>query len=393
MGQSREKDFVNTSFQTALAEVRGGSAAGASAFYIGPTPDELRQIYERGFQGINPRNVPFEQRTQWKATMATMPRLYDVFPWAKGAGKGKVSATYLAILHFDKEWGGDEAQLRGDCTVHSTMNAAESDHAADALFGETRWMGRLVKEVDYRSRGYNGDGWSCQAPALWVGPTGPGGLLYRKVYEGPNGEKLDFTRYNSTTANWSGNGRAGVPSWLQAEAAKTKVKWIIPILSMEEWRDAIAIGFAPSVCSGLGFSSSTDSNGVAKQNTSWSHAMSHHLCVDTPWAERVYGGMIGGIQQQWGAWNSQNGKPEGVSVLPTGMFCARGNDIARMVKSGDSFSLCGVWGWDRSGWEAFDVTSMLDHLRTSTVQDYYELRAKRASENVAKTLDEMFLAV
>ena len=220
---------------------------------------------------------------------------------------------------------------------------------------------------------------------MYVGPEGEGGLLYRKVYEGPGGEKVDLSRYNSS---WQSNGRAGVPAWLEEESRKNKVKWIIPITSLEEYRDAIAIGFGVSVCSGQGFSDTTDEYGVAAARGSWSHAMAHTSCVDTDWAHSKYGDMIGGDQNSWGDWNSIKGKPEGVPAMPDGMFYVKANTLSSMLNGDDSFANCGVWGWERTGWEAFDITDhLLEHLKSSTVQDYYELRAKKSAEHVVEVLD------
>jgi len=403
------KEFTNKSFEDAWQVVRGESVQRAGAnplfgapglpsadeFNTGPTPAELHEIYSRGFLGINPSLVAKEERDACDRFMTAMPRLYDVFPWAKGIGTGKVAAPYVAALHFSPSWGGDEAQTRGSCTVHGTGNAAEMDHANDALFGETEYKGRLVKENIYRSRGYNGDGWSCSAPCRYIGPEGKGGLLFRKLYTSPDGkESVDFTRFSSSTENWAGQGSRGVPAWLEEESRKNKAKWIIPIQSLEEYRDAIYLGFGVNVCSGYGFSSETDEYGVASQRGSWSHAMAHVGYVDTDWARSKYGDMIGNIQQSWGRWNRQNGRPEGAPPMAVGQFYVKANSIAGMLRGSDSFAVCGVWGWDRTGWEAFNVTDLLDHLRNSTTQDYYKTRQEKAAEATQRVLaGESFLAV
>lgn len=385
------KAFADMSFVECLATVR--SAPTASAFLTVPTPEELHAVYSRGYQGIRPDSVTSEERTKFRDFMATQARLYDVFPWAKDIGKGRACAAYLATLHYSPSFGGDEAQTRGSCTVHSTANAAEMDHGNDALFGETEYKGRLVKENIYRSRGFNQDGWSCQEPAHYIGPEGKGGLLYRRLYEGPNGEKIDFTNFSQATENWAGAGRSGVPSWLEEESRNNKAKWIIPIPSLEEYRDAIALGFGISVCSGYGYSDTTDQYGVAKRQGSWSHAMAHTAFNDTPWAYKTYNNIIGMIDQSWGRWNKQNGIPEGSPAMPVGGFYTVGNNIAGMLSGGDSYAVCGVYGWNRTGWEAFDTTAVLKHLRSSTVQDYYKHRQERSFELTEKALSGQFLTV
>jgi len=384
------KDFVGVSFDNALSSVRGGHPS--NLFYTGPTPAELRTVYSRGFQGIT-RPVP-ETRTLIQDFKGSMPSLYEAFPWAKGMGKGKALAPYLSLLHFDSNWGGDEAQTRGSCTVHSNTNAAMMDYANDAFWGETQWMGRLVKENVYRSRGYSGDGWSCYAPALYVGPTGKGGFLYRKSYESPSGDSVDFTEFSRATEDWAGRGRNGCPGWLEEISRDNKAKWIIPITTLEEYRDALALGFGISVCSGYGFSSSTDEFGLARARGSWSHAMAHVAVNDTAWAHSKYGGMIGMIQQSWGEWNTINGKPEGSPKMPIGGFYVSSKNIGGMLREDDSFAVCSVYGYDRVGFEAFDTVNLLTHLRNSTTQDYYKDRADSIATMAERALSgDEFLAI
>lgn len=388
------KRFVRTEFTAALATLRSeiiGSPRSipASEFYVGPSPEELHQLYTQGYRGIRPESVTPEEKREIKDFFASMPSLYEIFPWAKGIGKGKISAPFYAALHFRPEFGGEDAQVQGDCTVHGETNACAMDYYLDCLFGETVFKGPLAFENVYRSRGFNGDGWSCEAPCMYVGPNGRGGVLYRRVYEGPNGEKVDLTKYNS---QWQSNGRAGVPAWLEEQSRQNKVKWVIPIGNAEEYRDAIALGFGINVCSGQGFASSTDENGVAAARGSWSHAMAHTSCVDTEWARNKYGDMIGGIQQSWGKWNTQNGKPDGIAKLPVGMFFSKFSTINSMLRGGDSFAMCSVYGYDRVGMEAFDVTGLMDHLTNSTTQDYYKHRQEQVEEYGEKAYDE-FLAI
>jgi len=375
------KDFVGVDFKECLTRVR--SAPPASAFLTVPSPQELHAIYSRGFQGVNPDLTMPEDKKKFRTMMAAMPSLYEAFPWCKGLGKDKLLCPYAAIHKLYPEWGGQDAQERGDCTVHGTYNAAALDYGIDALFGETKFKGPLACENIYRSRGFSGDGWSCEAPCTYVGPAGKGGFLYRQVWT--NGtESVDLSRYNSS---WEGNGRAGVPAWMETESQKCKVKLVIPITNPDEYFDALAIGFGINVCSGQGFSSSTDEFGVANAQGSWSHSMAHTGGDNRPTTVKKYGnGGIGGIQQSWGKWNSQSGRPADSPPMPVGMFYGKMSVIAGRMLGDDSFALCGVWGWDRVNWEAFNVTdefnavdykrALIEHLNDSTVNQYYVERAK-----------------
>ncbi len=391
-GEPTVKEFVGVDFHECLARVRGRPRV--SAFLTIPSPQELHAIYSRGYQGVRPESTTFEEKNRFKDMMAAMPSLYDAFPWAKDFGKGRINCPYVAILKNYPEWGGQDAQERGDCTVHGTYNAAAMDYGVDCLFGETKWMGPLACENIYRSRGFNSDGWSCEAPCTYVGPDGRGGFLYRKVWTSGS-ESVDLSKYNSS---WEGNGRAGVPAWMEAESQKNKVKLVIPINNKFEHRDAIAIGFGINCCSGQGFSSSTDEFGVARAQGSWSHSMAHTASIDTEWAHTKYGDMIGGIQQSWGNWNTINGKPEGSPKMPVGMFYSKISTIESRMLGGDSFALCGLWGWERTNWEAFNVadykTELYGHLNDSTVRDRYEARAKWLREQTERAVDELnFLAI
>jgi hypothetical protein len=388
---ARYKDFVGVDFHAALAAVRGG---GPAAAYQGkPTPAELHAVYARGFQGIQPDRPP-EVKRRFGEMMQAMPALYDAFPWAKGLGDGKVNCPYIACLMFMPEWGGDDAQERGDCTVHGTAHAGAIDYCLDAAFGETKFMGPLACENIYRSRGYNGDGWSCEEPCLYVGPEGKGGFLYRQVWKDPAGsQSVDLSRYNSS---WEGNGSAGTPSWMEALSQQNKVKYVIPIKTAEEYRDCLAAGFGINVCSGQGFSDSTDEWGVARAQGSWSHSMAHTACIATAAAKQKYGDQIGGIQQSWGKnWNTQSGKPEGSPQMAGGMFYSRMNTVMSMVSGEDSFGLCGLKGWQREAWQRFDIADykqdLMAHLKDSAVQDRYEARAKWLQEQIQKSIDMKFV--
>lgn len=389
MAIARRKPFSGVPFNQCLATVRG--APEWSAFLTVPSPEELRAIYAQGFLGVIKDATPEAKKDEERARMA-QPSLYEAFPWAKGIGKGKRSTPYVACQKLIEGWGGLNAQVQGDCTVHGTEHATEIDYCNDCLWGETKFMGQIAFENIYRSRGFGGDGWSCTAPTRYIGPEGKGGLLYRKVWEGPDGEKVDLTRYNSS---WQSNGRAGVPAWLEEISRQNKAKWIIQIGDMEEYRDCIALAFGINFCSGQGYASSTDEFGVAVPRGGWSHAMGHTMCDDTPWAHSKYGEMLGGIQNSWGKWNTINGKPEGAPPLATGSFYTKSSGIARLL-DGDQKAVVSVYGWERTNWEAFDVIGykddLLKHLRNSTTQDYYYERSLKIQE-LSQQVAEEFIAI
>ena len=386
-----DKPYAFHSFDDALADHRGVMRPSAAMRLYGdaaanlpplepPEPKELLAIYCGGFRGVRPETVSPDERRAFGEIKSSTPRLYDIFPWAKDIGKGKVSAPDQALLHYDPEAGGYEAQTVGSCVSHSCRNAAEIDYANDVLSGETNWKGRLCPEAVYRARGYNGDGWYCEAAAMYVGPQGKGGFLYRQKYEGPGGEVVDLSRFSRDTERWASNGKAGVPRWLEEKARENSARWIIPITTLDEYRDCLAMGFGVMGCSGLGFDTGPDAYGICGQRGSWSHAMAHQACVDTEWAHKQYGGLLGKVQNSWGQYLKQSGKPEGFPIMSQGSFFAKARDIQRILSAGDTFAICGVYGFDRVGPEAFDVSAIAKHLWGSTAQDYYKQRQEKVSE-------------
>ena len=386
MGTKATK-YRGLEFGEALLEERGGKKAFKTRGDImstPPTPKELHRIYSSGFRGIRPESINSKAKAKWKKFRAASPRLYDIFPWAKNLGKGKLNAPWLGAVAMIKGWGGLYAQVQGDCTVHGTEHASEIDYCMDCLYGETKFMGPLAFENIYRSRGFNGDGWSCEAPCMYVGPQGSGGFLHRIKYVSPDGkETVDLTDYNSS---WQSKGGSGVPKWLEEISRLNKAKYIIPIENREEYRDAHALGFGINFCSGQAWRSSTDEFGVAGASGSWSHALCHPGNNDTEWAYLKYKMMLGMIQNSWGNWNTINGKPPGHPDMSTGSWYSLESAIMRLM-DGDQFAVCGVWGWDRTSWEGFDISDLVKHMRNSTQQDYYKVRSEKLVRLTEKAYD------
>ena len=128
----------------------------------------------------------------------------------------------------------------------------------------------LTTEAIYQSRGHRKQGMSCSGAARYVHQNGC--ILIRKDYG-----DIDLSKYNSSLG---ANHR--IPSSIYStEAKKHQVKTVSMITTVEEARDALANGYAISVCSSYGFSSRRDSNGIAKRGSGWNHAMAWIACDDT----------------------------------------------------------------------------------------------------------------
>ena len=182
-------------------------------------------------------------------------------------GEGKVALLYKSVQKFDPTFGAHERQTTGDCVSHATRNAVDITRSHEIIGGgqAESFEARGATEAIYGSRGHGGQGMSCSVAARFVHQNG--GILLRKDYG-----FIDLSTYNSRTGtNW---GRSGVPKEVKAEGKKHQVKTLSLVKSVDEARDAIANGYALSVCSNYGFSSKRDKNGIARKSGSWNHAMS-----------------------------------------------------------------------------------------------------------------------
>jgi hypothetical protein len=258
-------------------------------------------------------------------------------PELMGTGEGRVSTPYRAIMKYDPDFGRYEPQTTGDCVSHATRNAGMMDYGVDIAAGVTAWRGRFATENIYGARGHGGQGASCARLAKYVHQQhGWGGFLVRKEYCNDRGDCVDLSKYNSRLGhNW---GRRGTPDWLNNFAKGCPAVTVSFVGTIEEARDAIANGYGISVCSGYGFSSRRDSNGVSNPRGRWAHAMAWIGCDDSDWAHQKFGGPIFLVQNSWGAWNSgpkRHDQPDGSFWIKPGvarnMLSARGSWVISSV--------------------------------------------------------------
>ena len=289
------------------------------------TPRDLLNAYRNGFEGsiCDPEEVA-ELLGKLKTPLfgAAAYKLY-------GSGEGKLSLPFKSLLKFDPGFGPAERQTTGDCVSHATRNAVDIVRAVEIdIKGESEsFEARGATEGIYQARGHKGQGMTCSGAAKYV--HSKGGLLIRKNY-GP----VDLSKYNS---NLGANHR--IPSSVyMTEAKKHQVKTISLVTTIEEARDAIANGYAISVCSEYGFSSRRDSNGIAKRGSGWNHSMAWCACDDT---RTRHNETLFLIQNSWGMWNSGprvHGQPEG-------SFWIREKDARRMLAQQGSWAFSNVDGF------------------------------------------------
>lgn len=299
-----------------------------------PDPRQLVAIYESGFKGVLPDAI----QTAYMRRAA--PTLYQAFSDAKEAGKGRLSLPYKAALTLDPDFGSYESQTTGDCVSHASRNAGMMDYCVDSLFGETTYKGRFATENIYGWRGHGGQGASCAVLAEYVSQEGPGGFIVRDSYD-DGSNSVDLSVYDSNIGHrW---GRRGTPDWLNGIADSNKALRVMLCESVEMFRDAIALGFGISCCSGMGFSSSRNEDGVARQRGGWGHAMTALGYDDTDWAHQNYKGGLALIQNSWGHWNDGPKRHD----QPDGSFWIEPKIVRRYVDGGECWIIASVRGYDR----------------------------------------------
>jgi hypothetical protein len=247
-----------------------------------------------------------------------------------GSGKGKLALPFKNLLKFDPGFGPAERQTTGDCVSHSTRNAVDITRACEIIGGQREdFVTRGATEGIYGSRGHGGQGMSCSVAARFVHQNG--GILLRKKYD-----SVDLSVYDSSTGSrW---GSRGIPEEVIAEAKKHQVKTISLINTVEQARDALANGYAISVCSGAGFSSRRDQHGIASRSGGWSHAMAWVAMDDT---HEIYNETLFLVQNSWGVWNNGPKRHD----QPDGSFWIRESVAASMLSGNGSFVFSDVDGF------------------------------------------------
>ena len=289
-------------------------------------PIDLLRAYKEGFVGswCDPEDTD--------KLLGELPHpLFGVAaPDLYGTGEGKTALLYKSVQKFDPTFGYHEKQTTGDCVSHSTRNAVDVTRSHEIVGGEAEdWVTRSATEGIYGSRGHGGQGMSCSKAARFVAQDA--GILLRKDYG-----FVDFTKYNSRIGtNW---GRSGVPRDVKEEGAKHQVTTISLINTVDQARDAIANGYAISVCSNYGFSSRRDSNGIARRSGSWNHAMCWCAMDDS---HEVHNETLFLVQNSWGVFN---GGPKRFDQ-PDGSFWIREKDAAGMLRQNGSWVFSDVNGF------------------------------------------------
>jgi len=217
-----------------------------------------------------------------------------------------------------------------NCVSHGTRNAVDITRMVEIdIEGQPEsFIARGATEGIYQSRGHRGRGMSCSQAARYV--NSQGGILLRQKYDG-----VDLSVYNSKTGS---NSRIPRAIFID-EAQKHQVKTTSLLTTLTEARDALANGYALACCSGIGFTSVRDKNGISRRKGSWSHCMAWIACDDT---RELYDEMLFLIQNSWGS--NWNGGPKRHGQ-PDGSFWVRERDAQAIMNARGSFAFSNVEGF------------------------------------------------
>ena len=317
--------------------------------------DQLISQYEQGFQGAikDPEaDEMFDAMSEYK----TFSDAADAFGLAD-SGKGKLSLPFLSTMKYYPLAFPGPAQTTGDCVSRATATGTtvtifvEVDlgipdeetgkvEGPPELFHKDGNQGVIATEPIYGDRGHGGQGASCSKLAATVVRDG---VLVRINYSDLG---LDLSNYKASIgASWGGR---GVPANVIAEGRKHLIRHSTRIKTLEEARDALANGYGLSCCSGLGFSSTRNEDGVSPRKGSWSHGMGWSAVDDRDWAHKKYGGPLFLIQNSWAKWNSGPRTVYGTNFqIPEGAFWVTYKDALSILNSDGSFAFSSANGWPR----------------------------------------------
>jgi len=264
------------------------------------------------------------------------PIFSDVWQPIKESGKGKKVLLYDIINKVCDKFP-IRKQTIGDCVAQGAAYAVDAVKAVDIYINgdfET-WVAETATEDIYAGSrvqigggGIRGDGSIGAWAARYVNEYG---ALPRKKYG-----NVDLTIYSGDKARSWGRGSAGVPDSLVKIAKEHPIHTVSRVDTYEECRDLIANGYAVTIASMQGFSSTRDEEGFAKPQGQWAHQMSI-LGVDDEYKRP---GVL--VQNSWGVWN---GGPKRHNQ-PDGSFWVDAEEIEkRILRKKDS------WGF--SGYEGF----------------------------------------
>ncbi len=318
-------------------------------------PSKLIEMYENGFAGAWHDDVAageFQDFIRAGGGEVDGDKVASQFGLA-GTFAGKLVLPYRAVeALYPNNWPGVPQQC-GDCVSHATRTAALLTMCAEIAFtvpndsgsipgkpdvpDEGIRNGTMSSEAFYWFRGYNGDGWSCQAAAQVA--LHQSGLWMRKPYPEVG---VDFTRYSGSQAHRYG--RRSPPENFSQEGRTRVLTTATEISGPEMLRDFLGNGHGVSSCGSEGFSPQRDENGVSHRRGSWSHGYPILGFDDRDCIKKLYGEPLVLNGNNWGAWNSGSRKIYETDLqIPEGSWWSKWSDVRNRYY----VAFAGATGWSK----------------------------------------------
>lgn len=171
------------------------------------------------------------------------------------------------------------------------------------------------------------------------------GVVIRGVYGAMN-----LSQYSESLCRQLGS--KGLPTDLEAVAKVHPVRAAAMVKTKEEVWAAVGGGKPVFVCSDRGFSTRMDADGFCSPSGEWNHCMGvrgrfvhprrgRSNVIGNSWADYM------GVGVREVDYIDSNGRPAKFK-LPPGCFCTTWDTVGGMAGQGDSFSLAGLTGWNKT---------------------------------------------
>jgi hypothetical protein len=277
---------------------------------------------------------------QWavEAIMGELPFpiFADVYGDIKESGKGKIQLLFKIVEGVAGKFPLRHQRI-GDCVSMATAMSVDVAKSVDIEIHKDfeSWIAETATEdiyagarVDIGKGRIRGDGAVGAWAARYVNEYG---ALPRGKYG-----NVDLTTYSGDKARSWGRAGSGVPKTLIPVAKQHPILTVSRVDTYEQCRDLIYNGYGVFVCSGQGFSYTRDSEGFARPEGSWSHAMAI-VGVDDSYKRK---GVL--IANSWGVFNKgpkRHNQPDGTFWVDADVL------ERRMLSRGDSWALSGYEGF------------------------------------------------
>lgn len=255
----------------------------------------------------------------------------------KSSGKDKVVLLYKFVEKLLNGKFNVRTQAIGDCVSFGAATAVDIVKATEIVSKKQSelWIAETCTEDIYGGSRINighgelgsDDGSFGAWAARYVSEIG---TLIRIPYS-----NIDLSVYDSNKSKQWGNPGNGVPASLLIEAKKHKIKTVSLVKTYEEVRDAVANGYAVTIASNQGFTTTRDKEGFAYAQGSWGHQMVITACDDIgEGCSKRRPGVL--VQNSWGKeWIVGPKRHD----QPDGSFWVDADVIeARVLSNGDSWA-------------------------------------------------------